>query len=201
MHIVGLGGSFRVPSTSLSALRVALRAAMTDSDVDVDLLDLRTLDLPPNGSAGPCAGVSRLVRAAAAADAMIWSAPMYHGTVSGAFKNAVDWLDELAGLDPPFLTNRPVGLIATAAGAQALQAVNTMEFAVRALRGWVVPFVVPVNAAQDAFRADGTIADRALAGRLSALGSMVAQGARCFAGTAAPAVRGRAEQWTTGLAG
>ncbi|TDD04290.1 hypothetical protein E1292_19290 [Nonomuraea deserti] len=48
---------------------------------------------------------------------MIRSAPRYHGTVSGSFKNALDWFEELAGLDPPFLTDKPVGLIATAADA------------------------------------------------------------------------------------
>ncbi|WP_433431376.1 NADPH-dependent FMN reductase [Nonomuraea sp. CA-141351] len=189
MRIVGLGGSLQVPSTSLTALQMALQGASAD-DVDIDLLDLRTLDLPLYGSAGTDAaglhpGVSRLVRAAASADAMIWSAPMYHGTVSGSFKNSLDWLEELAGLDPPFLTDKPVGLIATAAGAQALQAINSMEFAVRALRGWVVPFVVPVNGAHDVFRSDERPTDRAVVNRLVSLGGMVLDAARRFATEAA----------------
>jgi FMN reductase len=75
---------------------------------------------------------------------MIWSSPTYHGSVSGSFKNALDWLILLAERDPPYLTNKPVGLVTTAGGVQGLQAINSMEFVVRALRGWSVPLVQPV---------------------------------------------------------
>ena len=57
-----------------------------------------------------------------ACDAMIWSSPTYHGSVSGSFKNALDWLILLAERDPPYLTNKPVGLVTTAGGVQGLQA-------------------------------------------------------------------------------
>jgi hypothetical protein len=40
-----------------------------------------------------------------------------------------------------------IGLISAAGGTQGLQAINTMEFAVRALRGWGVPYVIPVASA------------------------------------------------------
>jgi FMN reductase len=39
-----------------------------------------------------------------------------------------------------------------AEGMQGLQAVNTMEFAVRALRGWAVPLVMPIAQAWKALR-------------------------------------------------
>ena len=61
---------------------------------------------------------------------MIWASLLYHGTVSGAFKNALDWLDLLNDREPPFLTDKVVGLISTAGGVQGLQAINTMEFVV-----------------------------------------------------------------------
>jgi FMN reductase len=48
------------------------------------------------------------VDAVYACDAMIWSSPTYHGSVSGSFKNALDWLILLAERDPPYLTNKPV---------------------------------------------------------------------------------------------
>ena len=53
-------------------------------------------------------------------------------------KNALDWLQPLSQRDPPHLTDKVIGLINTAGGTQGLQAVNTMEFIVRALRGWEV---------------------------------------------------------------
>ena len=34
--------------------------------------------------------------------------------ISGSFKNALDWLILLAERDPPYLTNKPAGLVTTA---------------------------------------------------------------------------------------
>ena len=99
---------------------------------------------------------------------------MYHGTVSGAFKNALDWLDLLRDEDPPFLTDKVVGLISTAGGVQGLQAINTMEFVVRALRGMAVPLVAPVARAYRAFDDEGRIRDEAIEHQLQALGREVA---------------------------
>ena len=45
---------------------------------------------------------------------------------SGSFKNALDWLKLLGDRNPPYLTDKVVGLISTAGGMQGLQAVNTM---------------------------------------------------------------------------
>ena len=81
------------------------------------------------------------------ADGPIWSSPLYHGTVSGAFKNALDWLNPLGRREPAYLTHKVIGLISVAGGTQGLQAVNTMEFCVRALRGWAVPLVLPITRA------------------------------------------------------
>ncbi len=180
--IVGLGGSLRTPSSSLAALQVALDAASA-AGADVELLDVRLLDLPlyREPLADRLPGLERLVALAARADGMIWSSPLYHGTVSGAFKNALDWLQRLGANDPPFLSGKPIGLIATAAGVQGLQAVNTMEHAVRALRGWTVPFVVPISRSYEAFAGDGSPRDQAVAAQLSTLGRELTSAAQRFA--------------------
>jgi FMN reductase len=100
--------------------------------------------------------------------------------VSGAFKNAVDWLVLLADRDPPYLTGKPVGLITTAGGVQGLQAINTMEFSVRALRGWAVPLVLPLPHSWRTFDANGHLTDEATAGQLRTLGAEVVRAARQF---------------------
>ena len=64
---------------------------------------------------------------------------------------------------------------------QGLQAINTMEFAVRALRGWAVPFVVPVAAAPPVFDADGGVSEPAVALQLKTLGEEVVRVAGKFA--------------------
>jgi FMN reductase len=110
---------------------------------------------------------------------MLWSSPMYQGTISGAFKNALDWLHALGSREPPFLHDEVIGLISAAGGTQGLQAINTMEFAVRALRGWAVPYVIPVASA---FRVSaGRITDEGTELQLRTLGAEVVRVATRFA--------------------
>src|SRR5258705_11953751 len=93
---------------------------------------------------------------------MIRSTRTYHGPVSGSFKNALDWLILPGERDPPYLTNKPAGLAATAGGVHGLQAINSLDFIVRALRGWSVPLVQPVAQARQSFNPGGRLAVHAL---------------------------------------
>ena len=73
-----------------------------------------------------------------------------------------------------------IGLISAAGGTHGLQAINTMEFSVRALRGWAVPYVVPVAAAARVFDGSGRIQDESVARQLETLGSEVVRVAGRF---------------------
>ncbi len=183
VKIVGLGGSLKADSTSLMALRFALDAA-EESGAEVEMFDVRELNLPmyTPGMEAPAAA-TRLARTACAAQGMIWSSPLYHGTVSGSFKNAIDWLDLLRGEDPLFLSDKIIGLVSTAGGTQGLQAINTMEYIVRALRAWAVPFVLPVGQAWQAFDAHGHPSDPRTAEQLQTLGSEVVRAAQQMGAT------------------
>jgi FMN reductase len=181
LKIVGIGGSLDGSSSSLAALKIAMNAA-SEAGAQTTVLDLRELKLPvyePGLEATP--SVQTLIKAVEAADGLLWSSPLYHGTISGAFKNAMDWLEILAKRSPPYLTDKVVGLIATAGGAQGLQAINTMEFIVRSLRGWTIPLVVPVASAWQAFDANGKAVDPAVGSLLRALGVEVVRAAGVFA--------------------
>ena len=180
--VVGLGGSMAQHSTSLSALEIALEGAR-EAGARTELLDIRDLALPmydPAVSSAPDA-VGRMCRLIHDADGLVWSSPLYHGTISGSFKNALDWLQLLANEKPPYLTDKVVGLISTAGGVQGLQAVNTMEFVVRALRGWAVPLVLPIAQSWKAFDDNGAPTDPKLADPLRALGREVARASCQFA--------------------
>ena len=169
MKIVGLGGSLGLHSSSLAALEIALEGA-AQTGAETQLLDIRRLDLPfyvPGATTIP-ASVHEVCQAVHSADGLIWSSPLYHGTISGAFKNALDWLETLRDRRPPYLTDKVVGLISTAGGVQGLQAVNTMEFVVRALRGW------------QAFDEDGRAREPEIEAQLHTLGGEVARAARQF---------------------
>ena len=100
--------------------------------------------------------IVRLLDACRRADVLLWASPTYHGTVSGAFKNALDFLELLSDEEPPYLQGKAVGLIAVsdpttfaAMGASAYE-----------LRAWLAPTQVAL-AGRD-FRDDLTLAnDRA----------------------------------------
>ena len=124
--------------------------------------------------------VRRLCEAVYEADGLLWSSPLYHGTISGVFKNALDWLELLGERRPAYLTDKVVGLISTAGGTQGLQAVNTMEFIVRALRGWSVPLVIPIPQAWRVFDDEGKVSDPKIAEQLRSLGREVTRAARHF---------------------
>lgn len=179
LKIVGLGGSLAGMSSSRAALTVALLGA-EDAGGETELLDLRKLDLPmynPEAEELP-ESTMRMVGSLESADGLLWSSPLYQGTVSGAFKNALDWLHLPSG--SVYLTDKVIGLISAAGGAQGLQAINTMEFSVRSLRGWAVPFVVPLSSAARLFDDDGRLQDEAVERQLKMLGSEVVRVAEHF---------------------
>jgi FMN reductase len=117
-----------------------------------------------------------MVEALESADGLLWSSPLYQGSVAGSFKNALDWLHLPSG--SVFLTDKPIGLISVSGGTQGLQAINAMEFSVRALRGWAVPYVVPAPRA--AFEEDRVV-DPGVERQLKTLGSEVVRLAAHFA--------------------
>ena len=181
MTIVGLGGSLRRGSTSRAALERALAGAEA-AGADTAMLDLRALDLPmfdPEHEE-PTGVAEELVETCYSATAMIWSSTLYQGTISGAFKNALDWLHVLGRRDPPYLHDKVIGLISAAGGTQGLQAINTMEFSVRALRGWAVPYVVPIASAARVFAEDGSVRDQSVGDQLALLGEEVVRVAEKF---------------------
>jgi FMN reductase len=181
-RIVGLGGSLRHASTSRAALQRALEGAAA-AGAETRLLALRELDQPmynPDEDE-PDEAAAELIESCYAADGLIWSSPLYQGTISGGLKNALDWLHVLGRRDPPYLHDKVIGLISAAGGTQGLQAINTMEFAVRALRGWAVPYVVPVASAVRVFDASGRIKEESVQTQLSTLGGEVVRVAQLFA--------------------
>ena len=182
--VVGLGGSLARVSRSRAALQRGLAGAAA-AGAETRLLDLRELALPmydPDLEESPPDVASTLIEECYAADGLLWSSPLYQGTISGAFKNALDWLHPLGRRDPPYLHDKVIGLISAAGGTHGLQAINTMEFSVRALRGWAVPYVVPVATTGRVFETDGRVKDPAVESQLDTLGREVVRVAERFSG-------------------
>jgi FMN reductase len=172
--VVGVGGTTRPGSSSELALRAALGQARR-LGADTQLFTAHDLQLPmyDPATAGQ-ANAGDLLGAMRRADAVIISSPGYHGGISGLIKNALDYLQELAGDAPPYLDGRPVGCLVTAAGWQAgVTTLAALRNTVHALRGWPSPLGVVVNSAEPQFDEHGDVLDPRLSGQLATLAEQV----------------------------
>jgi chromate reductase len=95
LNIVGLSGSLRRDSYNRKALAVAQSIAC-EAGADVREIDLKTLNLPlydgdieKEGFPENVEKIRSLVREA---DVILFATPEYNHSVSGAMKNAIDWL-------------------------------------------------------------------------------------------------------------
>jgi FMN reductase len=181
-RIVGFGGTLRGGSRSLIALEKALEGAKR-AGASTELVSLNDLRLPLFRPGEPLSSypgdAAAWIEAARRADGMIWSTGAYHGTIAGATKNALDYLEFLA--QDGYLDRVPVGLIAASGGSMAgVTAIDSMVHTVHALRGTVIPLKVPVPQARKAIRASGEFHERDIEQRLLKLGSLVVETARAL---------------------
>src|SRR6185312_10297887 len=80
VRVVGLGGSLRAASASLTALKVALEGAAA-AGAETQLIWVRDLGLPLYTAEHAIpAGAHEFADAVYRCDAMIWSSPTYHGS-------------------------------------------------------------------------------------------------------------------------
>ncbi|MBI4641929.1 MAG: NAD(P)H-dependent oxidoreductase [Candidatus Tectomicrobia bacterium] len=177
IRVLGIGGSLGKGSTSLAALKITLEAVKS-AGTEVELIDLQTFRVPmyepslPEKDLGPEA--KDLLEKVRAADGMIWSSPGYHGTISGAMKNLLDYLEYLSVDTPSYLTNKIIGVVSTGAGTIAtVNTVNTLADIAHALRAWVCPLMIPIPQAWQIFDQQGRISDAKIDERLQMLGKEV----------------------------
>ena len=154
-RLLGISGSLRRASTNTHLLQNA--AEMFGADT----YTLASIDLPLyNGDLEAESGVPEAVQTLARqideADAIIMSTPEYNKGVSGALKNAFDWISRIK-TSP--LAGKPVAIMSASAGRSG------GERAQYALRHCLVPFdarvlngpEVLVAQSHDAFDADGLL--------------------------------------------
>jgi len=140
--IIGVGGTMRERSYSRAAAREAIRIAQT-LGAQTDMLDLRALNLPmyvPDWAIDDYPtehrpAITQLIDACRNATAMVWSSPCYHGTVSGIFKNAIDFVELLSEATPAYLNGRAVGVIAI----NDSKTFSAMSNSVHELQAWLAP--------------------------------------------------------------
>lgn len=153
LKIVGIGGTLRPNSSSARALRFCLdHAAAQGARVALFADDGLRAPLYEPGQAALGDGVQRMLAALRDSDGVIIASPGYHGGVSGALKNVLDYTEEMARDDAPYLDGRAVGCLVSAAGWQAGGAtLAALRSIVHALRGWPTPLGVLMNSSEPLF--------------------------------------------------
>lgn len=105
--VLGISGSLRRGSYNTAALRAAGELMPDDMTLELaDISDLPVYNADDERASGFPDPVQRLRRQVATADALLIATPEYNYSVSGALKNAIDWLSR-----PP---DPPINLMPTA---------------------------------------------------------------------------------------
>ncbi|MEZ4561429.1 MAG: NADPH-dependent FMN reductase [Thermomicrobiales bacterium] len=168
VRVLGIGGSMRAGSRSLSLLRHALRVAET-AGAGVALGDVRQMALPMYDDDLPLedypTSLRSLLDSAREADAFVFCSPTYHGTLSGAVKNAFDCLNFLVNDTPRYLQGKPIALMALG-GSSAGNVITALDHSARGLNGLVLP--TSVIASGSAVQ-DGEVADPRVQQRVQAM--------------------------------
>lgn len=180
VHIVAIGGSTRPGSSTEMALRCAAAAAESHGALVTYILG-RDLLLPIYDvqSSERTGAAQALVDAVRQADGLLIASPGYHGGISGMVKNALDYVEDLAREDPPYLHGRAVGCISVAHGWQAtVGTLAQIRQTVHALRGWPTPLGGTINSQLTQFDEDANPNDPAVAEQLATIGAQVVEFAR-----------------------
>lgn len=156
IHLLGISGSLRDASYNTALLREA--AQLLPPGVTMEITDLAGIPLfDPDEEIPIPAAVESLRQRIAAADAVLFATPEYNSGLSGALKNALDWVSRAP--QPP-LTGKPVAVMGASTGVFGTARAQLQLRQVLTHIGAVVlakPEVM-VPAAKDAFDAEGRLA-------------------------------------------
>lgn len=106
--------------------------------------DIRSLELPlfsySSMKKNKNKNFVKLIKQVSEADGFLFVSPEYHGAVSSAFKNVIDYLEQLSKNEPPYLSLKPVGCIAVGGAENSGNAtLNSMISIIHNLRGVAAP--------------------------------------------------------------
>lgn len=126
MKVLVFAGSLRKASYNKKVARIAQAFLEKDSSLEVEYLDLQTLQLPVYDgdieAKGIPEGAKILGDKMRAAQAFVISSPEYNGSISSPLKNAIDWASRTK---PEPIGKKAVLLMSVSQGAMA------------GIRGWM----------------------------------------------------------------
>ncbi len=178
IKILGLGGSLNSSSNTIKALDLALASA-SEAGAKVERLNFADMDLPffvprrPLEVYTQAEAIREYLEKVQQADAIIFSAPIYHGTISGLWKNGIDFLELLPREAKVYLDGKPIGLIAVSGGPMAAHnGITALEHTAAALRATVAGRVA-IGAVRRILDGNGLIIDAKVLADLEILGQQL----------------------------
>lgn len=162
IRLLGVCGSVRVDSYS-SRLAAMVLTVAREHRAETRMLELGAIDLPtynPDKEAMDHEGLRVTTEAVNWADAFLLASPDYHGSMSGAMKNFLDFYwSEFAG--------KLFGY-ACASHEKGLTVMEQMRTSVRQCYGWSLPYGVSVHGEKD-FDSSGQVVNTQMARRVQIL--------------------------------
>jgi FMN reductase len=146
LRMIGLGGSVGRGAQSRMVLEASMAMA-TAAGAETVIADIRDLDLPVYNPDLRVQDYGKklawFLEEVREADAILLCSPTYHGTMSGAMKNTLDFLQFLGGDRPPYLTGKAVGLMSVG-GLTAVNTITALDHVTRSLNGNIAPTTVVI---------------------------------------------------------
>jgi len=161
MKVTLIAGSNRHNATSTILLRY-IESLLKTQHVSVAFIDLSELQLPlfspDNWDFHP--NVQHMLEAIGDGDGLILATPEYHGSISGALKNALDYVNvnQVAG--------KPVLAISSAGGPLGVSSLTHLQAIVRNLHGMNCPEWISIGHGTNTFGSDGVPLDAGMRERV-----------------------------------
>lgn len=109
--------------------------------------------------------VQELRQASIWSEGHVWISPEQHGSMTGVFKNQIDWLPLSDGAVRP-TQGRTVAVMEVSGGSQSFNAVNQLRILGRWMRMFVIPNQSSVAKAWQEFDEDGRMKDSSFRDRI-----------------------------------
>ena len=158
-NILGIGGTTRAGSSTERALRYAANEVeRLGGKMQIICGSNLVLPLYRVDKSARSDEAKRLVDAFRNCDALLVASPGYHGSISGLIKNALEYAEDLAHDEKPYLEGKARGWIV---GGLGWQAIGTTLVSLRsvghALKAWSAPMEVAMSTAGKVFGSSGEI--------------------------------------------
>jgi len=170
IRVVGISGSLRIDSYNRKALQVAKQIAV-NAGTEISEVDLKELNLPLYDGDIEARGfpesVEKLRDKVKSSDVLLIATPEYNHSISGALKNAIDWLSTTQNVldgKSAVIFGVSTGLFGTMRGQLHLRQILT------ALNVWILPQPqIFIRSGKEAFNPDGSLKDQKIAEQLKHL--------------------------------